>query len=451
MQYPKNKNPRSVGACTKTYPLSVLSRSPNIFRALPLLLLWLLSWPSSGTDISSPSAPSPSNQEFLDRFWQRPLPKQGTARISPDLSDRPPLSSETCRLCHPRQYADWTGSRHAQAMGPGAIGQFFPMSEEERQACLDCHAPLHEQSHALTQYLDDSQWEASREHSAIAHAKRPLHEEGVTCGVCHIRAGRWHGPPRRRDPLSPEIMAAFPHRGWVSTDAFEDSRFCAACHQFPPDGLRLDGKLLEDTYREWRASPQARQGMHCQTCHMPDRRHLFRGIHDPATARKGTDAGSMSFSVSKGAVSVLVFLANTGTGHRLPTYVTPAIRLEAYQSDANGASIPGTREIQWVARSVNLDLTKEYFDTRLSPGQTATLAYQKPRAPRADTLVTRVYVEPDALYTRIYEALLELEPDGEGAVLLREALAESKASGFPLYEKRYLLPKDSPARPESQR
>nr|VFK48568.1 MAG: hypothetical protein BECKTC1821E_GA0114239_11194 [Candidatus Kentron sp. TC] len=334
------------------------------------------------------------------------------------------------------------------AMGPGAIGQFFSMPEEERQACLDCHAPLSEQFDALTQYLDDSQWRES-DHPAIARLKRPLHGEGVTCGACHIRAGRWYGPPRRRVPLSPEIMALFPHHGWISTEAFQDSRFCAACHQFPPDGPRLDGKLIEDTYREWRESPQARQGMSCQTCHMPDRHHLFRGIHDPATVRKGVEVGSKSFSLSEGKISVLVFLANTGTGHRLPTYVTPEIRLEAYQSDANGASIPNTEQVRRVARSVSIDLTEEYFDTRLAPGQTATLAYQKSLSPCADTLVTRVYVEPDALYARIYEALLELEPEGEGSVLIRKALAESRASGFPIHEKHYPIPKDSHVRPES--
>nr|VFK45516.1 MAG: Cytochrome c554 and c-prime [Candidatus Kentron sp. SD]VFK49733.1 MAG: Cytochrome c554 and c-prime [Candidatus Kentron sp. SD] len=369
------------------------------------------------------------------------MAEQGSVRISPDLSDQPPLAPETCGFCHPSQYTDWMESRHARAMGPGAIGQFFSMSEEESRACLNCHAPLHEQFDALTRYLDDLQWVESADLSATTHARKSLHERGVICATCHIRAGRWHGPPRRRDPLSSETMEAFPHRGWVSSHAFQDSRFCAACHQFSSDGSRLNGKLLENTYEEWRASPQARQGISCQTCHMPDRRHLFRGIHDPETVRGGVDVGSKSFSFSNGEVSVLVFLTNTGVGHRLPTYVTPEIRLGARQLDKNGVPIPGTEQIEWVARKVSLDLATEYFDTRLSPGQTATLAYKRPLSAHAESLVTRVYVEPDALYTRIYEALLDEEPDGQDSLLIRKALEESQASGFTLYEKHYPIGK----------
>jgi hypothetical protein len=51
-------------------------------------------------------------------------------------------------------------------------------------------------------------------------------------------------------------------------------------HQFPGEGFALNGKPLENTYEEWRASPAARRGLEWQDCHMPDRRHLWRGIHE---------------------------------------------------------------------------------------------------------------------------------------------------------------------------
>nr|VFK50651.1 MAG: Cytochrome c554 and c-prime [Candidatus Kentron sp. TUN] len=412
-----------------------------MFRVILILLLWLVSWHAWGAD-ASPSDAS-SNQRFLDWFWERPLSELGTVHISSDLLNHSPLMPETCGLCHP-QYTDWIGSRHAQAMGPGAIGQFFHMSREEIQACLDCHAPLSEQSDSLIRYLENAQWSESTDYPASVHTENnQLHQRGVTCAVCHIREDRWYGPPRRGEPLPAETMAKFPHGGWIPRDAFQDSRFCAACHQFPPDGFSLNGKLIENTYEEWRVSPQAHRGMSCQTCHMPDRRHLFQGIHDPETVRAGVDVGSKSFSISKGHVTVLVFLTNTGVGHRLPTYVTPEIRLEAYQQDTNGDRIPGTGQVEWIARKVNIDLTREHFDTRLSPGQTATLAYQKPLSPHANMLVTRVYVAPDAFYTRIYEALLDIELDGKGAVLIRKALMESKTSGFSIYEKNYPIKKNT--------
>ena len=333
------------------------------------------------------------------------------------------------------------------AMGPGAIGQFFDMDREQWQACLDCHAPLFEQSQTLAGYLDEPQGDkiggdkigdGSLPDGAHGAGER-LQERGVTCAACHVRAGRWYGPPRRGQSLAPQVSDSLPHRGWISMDAFGDSRFCAACHQFPPDSLSLNGKPLENTYEEWRTSPQARRGIGCQDCHMPDRRHLFRGIHDPETVSAGVAVGSRSFSVEGSQVTVSVFLTNTGTGHRLPTYVTPEIRLEAYQQDANGVRILGTEQAEQVMRKVDLQITTEYFDTRLAPGRTAALTYKKPVSPRAHRLVTRVYVEPDAFYTRIYEALLEMELEERGAELIRKALAESRRSGFALYERHYSL------------
>jgi len=54
-----------------------------------------------------------------------------------------------------------------------------------------------------------------------------------------------------------------------------------------PDGFALNGKLLQSTYDEWKASRFARQGVQCQDCHMPDRRHRWRGIHDADMVRSG--------------------------------------------------------------------------------------------------------------------------------------------------------------------
>ena len=80
-----------------------------------------------------------------------------------------------------------------------------------------------------------------------------------------------------------EVAEDGPHGGFTVSKAFEDSRFCAHCHQFPDDGPRIAGKLQEDTYQQWLASDYARQDagkQTCQSCHMPDRKHLWRGIHD---------------------------------------------------------------------------------------------------------------------------------------------------------------------------
>src|SRR5206468_1036453 len=78
-----------------------------------------------------------------------------------------------------------------------------------------------------------------------------------------------------------------PHGGVTRTPAYLASEFCRGCHQFGADGYVLNGKLLEDTYAEWKASRFAAAGVQCQDCHMPDRRHLWRGIHDPEMVRGG--------------------------------------------------------------------------------------------------------------------------------------------------------------------
>lgn len=432
---------------------TILSRTFPARDHRAISLLWIL-FPAFLL-LSPPIAragdlPVTDTRQFLARFWQRPLAKQTSAQIFPQRICRP-LAVETCGCCHEAQHRDWSGSRHALALGPGAIGQFYGMEEEQWQSCLDCHAPLREQSLSLARYLEESSGEPETG-EAIPNAvdgeprsqpqsvHRPLHRQGVSCPVCHVRDGRWYGPPRREGLLPLAAAENLPHRGWLSAEAFGDSRFCAACHQFPPGGHSLRGKPLENTYQEWRASPQARRGIHCQGCHMPDRRHRFRGIHDLGTVRAGSEAGSSGFSVSEGRINVRVTLTNTGTGHLLPTYATPEIRLEAWQEDRSGNPIPGTEAVQWVARRVDLQITTEHFDTRLAPGQSMTLVYQKPRSPQANRLLTRIRVEPDAFYTRIYRALLEMELEDPGARWIRRALAESQQSAFTLYQKHYSLP-----------
>ena len=99
--------------------------------------------------------------------------------------------------------------------------------------------------------------------------------QGVVCASCHVRGHQRFGPPRRDGTVASRApRESLPHNGLTRTTAFLRSEFCASCHQFAPNGLALNGKLLENTFEEWRASPAARRGQQCQDCHMPDRRHL---------------------------------------------------------------------------------------------------------------------------------------------------------------------------------
>ncbi len=109
----------------------------------------------------------------------------------------------------------------------------------------------------------------------------------------------------------------------------------------------------------------------------------------------------------------------------------------AFQEDREGKKIKDTLQQYVIARVVSLDLSIEYFDTRLIPGETATLRYEKLLSPHAKNLVTSVRVEPDAFYSQFYKALLESELKERSKVLIRQALSDSTASGYSIYTERH--------------
>ncbi len=369
---------------------------------------------------------------FLERHWARPLAAQGAAPEHWTESERS-LRPEACGICHAAQFAQWRGSLHAAAMGPGLLGQLRDYDADDRaghQACLRCHAPLAEQADALVAELAGGD-----------PTGQGLHRQGLTCAGCHVRGQTRLGPPRR-DGSVPEPGLALPHGGWEGSAAFADARFCGACHQFDADGYALEGKLLENTVAEWQASRYARDGVSCQDCHMPDRRHEWRGIHDPETTRRGVTVEPLGPTVDDGTVNGGLRVRNTGTGHHFPTYLTPRIVFEGYQVDASGDEIPDTRVEWWIARAVSLDLTEELFDSRIPADGQVELGYAMPRADRATALWMQLRVEPDAFYTEFYRTVLASgNGSAQGRVELQQALDASLASHFTLYESRVALPR----------
>src|SRR5574337_762416 len=373
--------------------LIVLSR----FGLRHVMFLLMLGVGSSAARAACPAlADAGDTAQFLDCYWQRPLAPQGTApsQFTPLETALDPAS---CGACHVQQFRDWSGARHANAMGPGVLGQLLNMdaqARDEQQTCVRCHAPLAEQADSLATAL------ASRN----ADAGTGLHTHG----------------------------------GRQARAAFADSRFCASCHQFDADGYALNGKLLENTYMEWKASPYAGEGRPCQSCHMPDRRHLWRGIHDPQMVRSGVSIGMVPPRIERGIVHAALTVRNTGTGHNFPTYVTPRVLIEIMQEDGGGHVIEGTRREYVIARQVPLDLSREIADTRLAPGAQALLDYALPRRRGATTLLYRVTVEPDAYYTGFYRSLIAAGA-GRGEAMIRRALAESIASRYTLFEERRVI------------
>ena len=358
--------------------------------------------------------------EFLKRHWRQPLAPQGQApaRFSP--LERSP-APESCGACHPAQLADWKTSLHARSMGPGVAGQLVGMwrsDPESARLCLTCHAPLAEQAPGTPGF------------DAALQAK------GLVCAACHVRGHARFGPPRRDGSLAgPAPRETLPHNGVTRTPAFLAAEFCAVCHQFETDGYALNGKLLENTYAEWKASPAARAGRHCQDCHMPDRRHLWRGIHDRDMVAAGVtitlDTDRPRYRPGD-EVRATLTVTSVAVGHFFPTYVTPRVLVRLALVDGAGRQVAGSVDEHVIGREVTLDLAREVSDTRIPPGGRAGFTYRRRLDRGGLRLAASVTVEPDHFYTRVFESLLA-SGAGDGARILRAALDAARRAPFVIF------------------
>ncbi|MHB8253300.1 MAG: multiheme c-type cytochrome [Acidiferrobacter sp.] len=386
-------------------------------RLLRLFALILLCTPSCAWGFPTTA--------FLTRYWHRPLPLAGRPKPPWPVFERT-LSAQSCARCHKAQYDAWRTSRHAQAMGPGVIGQLAaagPTQWAFVRGCLSCHAP------------GDRQWRAVR--TFIAHGRlTDLARQGVTCADCHVRHYQRFGPP-----LAPYIAAGrVVHNGFTPESAFTRSRFCISCHQFHKNGTRLNGVLLENTYQEWRASPYAKEGITCQSCHMPGGRHSFQGIHNRRFVRHAlTIHWHLARSPTSRMVRATLAITNSGVGHDFPTYTTPKIVVTLKQMCARTVCAKSARTLV-IERRISLDLRHQYFDTRLAPGATRSLHYQVPKIPAATAIEARIVVYPDAAYVRFFRAYLAtytLTP-AERALIVR-ALTRDERSRYVLWSLRQPL------------
>lgn len=368
-----------------------------------------------------------------EEYWSRPLKAQGKAPAAWSELEAS-LDPQSCGACHPDKLAEWSGSLHAKAFSPGLVGQLLTFSKEDTQDCLNCHAPLAEQAAAF---------EAARK-KGKAHLSEAqgLAAAGNSCGGCHLRGHQRFGPPQRGTGATGQIKGDLPHGGFTGSRDFERSDFCAACHQFPADQA-INGKPLENTVAEWRASPQAAAGQTCQSCHMPDRKHLWRGIHDPATTAAGlTPELSADHDKARFAVT------STGVGHAFPTYVTPKVILHAVLLDASGQPRSDAEATYVIQRRVEFDGSdwRELSDNRLLPGQTATVEINWRDATRA-----RVWLEvqPDDFYHSVTYAQLrrDLPKAGAAARLIAEADSRTRSTIYTLFAAEIERPSASGDRP----
>jgi hypothetical protein len=337
----------------------------------------------------------------MGEYWEFPVTSLGPVPDGhhPLTHD---LSPEACALCHPEQYRQWKTSFHAKAISKGLVGQLPAFDESTQRECLNCHGPRSEQQRL---------WQ-----SLGIEGLARLH--GVDCATCHVRAYQRYGPNNRSET---------PHGPVKGLRLFHQSTFCSPCHQFDEESEQVNGKWLENTYREWLNSPYPRAGKHCQDCHMENKSHTFKGIHDPEMTQRG-----LKVVAQRVADGVHLRVWNNGAGHALPTYATPQIQIliEAHDDPEKRREYLIQRQLAWEAETG----WKELSDTRLLPYQGVDLSLEVD--PNEQVKIT-VRVQPDAYYhQQVYPTLLQLigeALDDTPRNLLEEAMTAAGKTGYPLY------------------
>jgi hypothetical protein len=392
------------------------------------LFWWLNKSPDAATVIPQPSVAANIQSHavlstdpvaaFLASHWRDPLPPQGKppAHFSHVEAS---LAPESCGQCHQEQFRDWSQSLHSHTMGAGILWQFQLMPQEDANKCMKCHAPLAEQKALIAQA---QAWPNAPTQAPPAYVPPDLGHQGLVCAACHVRNHQRFGPEPRK-----EIAAVLPHDGFTIAPAFSDGRFCATCHQFPEDGPRTNNKLREDTYAQWQASSYGKAGQQCQSCHMPDRKHQWRGIHDQQMVTK-----ALSTVLTRDGNKIHVDIINTGAGHYFPTYMVPKVTVELRYHEKGAAkfTLLASDVIGW---NVDIGLEQELFDTRIPAGEKRRISVDLP-AGYSETGIVDVYllVKPREHYERTFMSVLDQRDqlDAKTLGLLETAYKEAVATQF---------------------
>ena len=306
-------------------------------------------------------------EAFEVGYWNRPIPHQGASASANDS-----LHPASCGSCHALQYQDWQTALHSQAYSPGLEGQLVWWEDSDYasvEQCQVCHAPLTEQQAQIVDYQAGTT-------TPNGSYDPTLQRQGIVCAACHMRGGQGHGPPVRGG-----------------------------------------------------ATPPPAEGKICQTCHMPDRRHLWRGIHDSTMTRNGV---TIAFERS-GRNQLVLRVTNTATGHQFPTYVTPKVVVVVEQLDAAGSPLPDGRTEGTIGRSVEGTATGwiELYDTRIAPD--SSFQFQATIVPGAVSARAVITVHPDGFYDGMFASLLSGNLSDTSRVLIAEAKRRTAASPYRIY------------------
>jgi hypothetical protein len=162
---------------------------------------------------------------------------------------------------------------------------------------------------------------------------------------------------------------------------------------------------------------------------MPERRHLWRGIHDPETVRVALGREAVVTRTSETGANIRVTVRNRGAGHYLPTYVVPKIYVTVYLRGPGLSMVVGQHII---GRTLNVGLDRELSDTRLAPDASHTFDFDVALGPGEWQAIVRTEVAPGEHYERMFRHMQKTrtELDDTSRQLLHESLLAAIQARF---------------------
>lgn len=294
----------------------------------------------------------------------------GVVRVGPAPRGVADTTAGTCASCHAEIAREWRASLHGQAWTDPVFQAAYAV--EPMQFCRNCHAPRSTPGRAPDALAAD---------------------EGVSCAVCHVRAGT---------VLSTRPSPAAPHPALV-TRALSESRFCGPCHQFnfPADPGRhrdvyASDEPMQDTFEEYRLSDAHRRGTTCQDCHMPwrtdargrrYRSHAFPGGSDPEMLRRAVRV-ELRARHDGNETLVEARIVPGDIGHAYPTgdlFRRAELRVWADEADGDARTLAFARSftnaLEESPRGALVFVRRQSFDGRVPPPGTGTIPFQTLRLP----------------------------------------------------------------------
>ncbi|NSL50225.1 multiheme c-type cytochrome [Calidifontibacillus erzurumensis] len=211
--------------------------------------------------------------------------------------------SEDCAKCHQNSFDEWKVSAHARSAANDPIyeshEETFAVKEIGQDGitfCAGCHTP----EALVTGSVGKTKWTSSKYEQA-----------GTSCIMCHAISDvfpdeRQGIPADASYVFSPELVHEYPfantneaiesflirsapkrHASDFSSKLYKEAEYCSSCHtQAAPNG-----KIEQDTYREWLnssyADPNSSEFSTCIDCHMAP----VPGERDKEVAGRTTDGG----------------------------------------------------------------------------------------------------------------------------------------------------------------